>query len=294
MQIVFNPQSISPSVLAVGNFDGLHCGHKKILQTARRVALEQNLPVAVLSFEPHPRKFFQAEKAPKRISLLREKLRLFEQNGVDVCYIQRFDSKFSQLSAENFVNNFLQSCIVLTGQDFCFGKNRGGNVALLQEKLGQNFILVEPQFLAGEVVSSSKIRAEIMVGNVVTAAELLGHNFAIEARVQHGDKRGRGLGFATANLRLQQSQLVPQYGVYAVKTQFGEAVANFGVRPSVAKKIELLEVHLFDFAGDLYGQKLRVEFCKFLREEKFFNSLLDLQNQIKLDVISAKIFFDNE
>lgn len=292
MKIICNPSEISPVALAIGNFDGVHLGHKAIISKARKVAADNGLQVAVMTFEPHPRMFFQREKAPKRISLFKQKMQLLEANGIDICYVLKFNANFARLPATEFVQKYLAGNHVITGADFAFGADRGGDAAMLQEMLGDKYHIVAPFKDSAEIVSSSRIRAALQAGDVKDANALLGHEFSISAKVQRGAGNGTKLGFPTANLQLKKHQLRPKYGVYAVETNFGSGVANFGVRPTLDGKTELLEVHIFNFSKDIYGQDLQVKFNDYIREEMHFADINQLKEQIEKDVEIAQKFIN--
>lgn len=289
MQVHYNPQNIENNqVIALGNFDGLHKGHLAILKKAKWLAKENGQKLAVITFEPHPAHLFRPEALPIRITSLKGKLKLLEKAGVENCYILKFNKRLAGLTPHEFIERYLKGNRVVTGYDFLFGKKREGNAATLRKELGDNYTMVEPVQESGLVYSSSKIRAALKAGDLGTAKFLLGHDYFVEGRVQHGDKKGRELGWPTANIRLKPQILRPRYGVYKVRTNFGEGVANFGVRPTLDGRKELLEVHLFDFASEIYGKEMEVEFLNFIRPEKQFASLQELKNQIEEDVNTAK------
>ncbi len=293
MQIIFNPKKMPPELagklaIAIGNFDGLHKGHCAIITAAREVAREKGLKTAVITFEPHPLHIFRPEKLPVRLTDMKSKLNLFEELGVEVAIILKFNKKFAQLPAEEFIEKFLRGNHVITGHDFAFGKGRAGSAEMLEEKLGRDYTRLE-QLGNGEIVySSSAIRKALREGDVKNANSLLGRNYQITARVVSGAGKGSAIGFPTANLRLKPAMLRPKYGVYKVITNYGRGVANFGVRPTLDGRTELLEVHIFGFDKKIYGEKLTVEFVDFIRAEKAFNSVEELKEQIGKDCEQAK------
>jgi len=293
------PESDRGSVVAIGNFDGVHRGHQAVIGEARRVAAAIGAPSAVLTFEPHPRSFFRPNDPPFRLTPMRLKAHALESLGVDLLFIVRFDAQFAALSAERFVADVigrtgLGARHVVTGYDFVFGKNRSGNAVLLERMArehGYAYTALSPVAAeSGEIYSSTQIRAYLQQGKPKHAARLLGRSWEIEGRVESGQQRGRTIGFPTANVRLTDV-LQPAHGVYAVRagidqganTQWYDGVANFGSRPTVDGKNVWLEIHLFDFAGDLYGKHLRVAFIDFLRAEMRFASFDELKAQIVRD-----------
>ncbi|MCC7168545.1 MAG: bifunctional riboflavin kinase/FAD synthetase [Rhodospirillales bacterium] len=296
------PADALGAVVAIGNFDGVHRGHQAVIGAAQGMARTAGLPVAVMSFEPHPRLFFKPESEPFRLTPLRIKARLIEAIGVDQMFVLHFDAAFAALSAAEFVRKVLVEGVkahhVVVGYDFTFGRARGGNVPLLQAmgtELGFAVTSVQPVSHEAGPYSSTAVRACLMSERPAAAAALLGHYWEIEGRVEGGDRRGRQLGFPTANIRLGEF-LHPSPGGYVVRagidkggaTVWHDGVANFGRRPTFDKKDLILEVHLFDFAGDLYGKHLRVQLIEFLRPEEKFESLDALKAAIVEDCARAK------
>jgi riboflavin kinase/FMN adenylyltransferase len=301
------PAAARGAVVVIGNFDGVHRGHQLLLADARRQADALAASLAVLTFEPHPRSVFLPDQPPFRLTSLRAKAHALQEAGVDDLFVLHFDRAFSLKTAEAFVLDILVGDLaarhVVVGWDFCFGHKRAGNVALLKSMGAQHgfgVTSVDPVMTGeGEIYSSSIIRAHLREGRPAKAAELLGRPWEIEGRVEHGDRRGRTIGFPTANLGLGD-YLRPAIGVYAVlagrdpgvehggETCWLPGVANFGRRPTVAGEDLRLEVHLFDFDGDLYGETLRVRLLDFLRAEKKFDGLDALRAQIALDCGRAR------
>lgn len=292
----------APVVLAIGNFDGVHLGHAALIRRLAEVAENSQLAPTVLTFEPHPREFFAPESAPARLTTLREKLELLGDSGVAQVMICPFSGAFAALSAEEFIEQVLvRGCQVrhlIIGDDFRFGRGRTGDFALLHEA-GQRFgFTVEAMgsiTVAGERVSSSAVRKALAVGDMEHAAQLLGRPYIIDGQVAHGQKLGRQLGFATANLRIKHNPL-PMSGVFAVEVSgLGErplpGVANLGVRPTVGGTRPLLEVHLFDFDRDIYGAHISVRFVHKLRNEQRFPNFDALKAQIAADAAAARVFF---
>jgi riboflavin kinase/FMN adenylyltransferase len=300
----FSHAAPGPTVLTIGNFDGVHHGHRSLLARLKASAAKENLLPAVLTFEPHPREFFAPESAPARLSTLREKLELIADEGVAATWVCHFNARVAALSAEEFIERLLVDTLrvrhLIIGDDFCFGAGRRGNFALLRdagERHGFSVEAMDCVTIDGERASSSAVRAALAAGQMDHAARLLGRPYAIDGRVVHGDKVGRQLGFATANIRIKHDK-PPLLGVFAVEVSGIEGsaplkgIANLGFRPSIKKIPQpLLEVHLFDFAGDLYGTHLNVRFLHKLRNEMKFPNFDALKAQIALDVDSAKDYF---
>lgn len=295
-------QTQSPTALAIGNFDGLHLGHQALLAKLVEVARAQGLKAAVMTFEPHPREYFSPQNAPARLSSLREKLEYFEQAGVDDVYICRFNQAFSAISAEDFMRKILRESLnattILVGGDFCFGAKRQGTVQIF---IDDGFDLVDfaPVQVGDERVSSTLVRNALAAGELIQAQALLGRAYSISGKVVHGAKRGRQLGYPTANVHMRHERPALT-GVYAVKLSVGKldcmnAVANLGIRPTIAGIPKLmLEVHVFDFNGDLYGKHVHVEFFHKVRDEMKFAGLDALKAQIAQDVIVAQDYFKSQ
>jgi riboflavin kinase / FMN adenylyltransferase len=292
------PDPWKGGAVALGNFDGVHRGHQALLDRTAEHAKVLNAPVVALTFEPHPRGFFVPDTGPFRLTLLPAKLRLLEQYGVQAVLAQRFDQAFADLSPDAFVDDVLLKGLgarhVVCGYDFTFGARRGGNVEMLRQKgrdRGFGVTVLEPVTHEGEIYSSTRIREALRAGWVSEAAELLGHHWEIEGEVELGDQRGRTIGFPTANVALGE-HLRPRFGVYAVRAlvdgEWRDAVANLGRRPTFGKLQENFEVHLFDFAGDLYGKTLRAALIEFIRPEMKFGGLDQLKAQIAADGEAAR------
>ena len=285
--------------MALGNFDGVHRGHRALLSDAARQARERDKPFAALVFEPYPREFFRPDAEPFRLTPFRAKARLLAELGLDWLIVLQFDAALATMPAQDFVMDILVNELfiahVVVGEDFRFGKGRAGDATVLaymgeMEGFG---VTVFPPLAAGPdtKISSSRIRAALKEGSPEEAARLLGHWWSIEGHVASGDKRGRTLGFPTANLTLEGT-LQPAFGVYAVRAYVGEkryeGMANFGRRPTFAVATPLFEAHLFDFDGDLYGQLLRVELLAYLRPEIRFDNSDALKSQLTADAETAK------
>ncbi|VEB38423.1 bifunctional riboflavin kinase/FAD synthetase [Legionella cherrii] len=287
-------------VATIGNFDGVHLGHQNLLKTLRNKANHLKLPLVLILFEPQPREYFQQEKAPARLSSLREKLDVLRLCQIDYVYCIKFDNALAQTTATEFVRTYLFSILnvkhLLIGEDFRFGKNREGDVSLLM-KLGaeqacdvsiySNFCINEDR------ISSTRIRMALQHGDMNTAAKYLGRLYSICGRVLHGDGRGRQWGIPTANLALHRTAL-PLQGVFVVQVRIASkivyGVANVGRRPTVDGSKNILEVHLFDFEQSIYGELLQVFFLHKLRDEVKFTSVDALIAQIYDDIVAAKEF----
>lgn len=291
-----------PTAVAIGNFDGVHLGHGALLKRLVDAARAAGLPATILTFEPHPREFFSPASAPARLTTLREKLELLAANGVEQAMVCHFNARFAALSAAQFVDEVLRGGLqtrhLIVGDDFRFGKGRSGDFAMLQAAGQQAGFAVEAMgsvTLDGGRVSSSAVRQALADGDMQRAASLLGRPYVIDGRVRHGDKVGRQLGFATANIRIKHNPL-PMSGVFAVEvTGLGGAalpgVANLGIRPTVGGTRPILEVHLFDFERDIYGAHLSVRFVHKLRNEQRFPNFDALKAQIAADALAAWAFF---
>ena len=289
-------------VATIGNFDGVHLGHQRVLRQVKLKAIMQGLPAVVILFEPQPLEYFAKDQAPRRITRLREKLWLLEQHGIDRVLCLRFDAKLLGLSAHDFIQQLLVSGLAVShfvvGDDFRFGQGRMGNYALLQtEGLNHGFDVenTETCELDGERVSSTRIRNALEAHDLKAVRRFLGRPFTVTGKVAYGQQLGRKLGVPTANIRLQKPRPALQ-GVYSTLVHGLvdhpiASVANIGYRPTLAGVQPQLEVHLFDFSGDFYGKTITVEICQFIRSEKKFDGLAQLQAQIELDMQTAKDFF---
>jgi riboflavin kinase/FMN adenylyltransferase len=300
----FNAPAGQPCVLTIGNFDGLHLGHQALLKLLADRAGERGLPASVLTFEPHPREFFSPQDAPPRLTSLREKLLLLGDNGVDHAHVQRFNTRFSSLNAEAFIQSILVHGLkarhLLIGDDFRFGACRNGDFALLQAAGRAHGFGVEAMptlSVAGERASSSAVRKALEAGELGYAARLLGRPYSIAGQVAQGRRIGRQIGFPTLNITLRHRRPALA-GVFTVEVEgLNEprirGVANVGFRPTVdsAPSLPRLEVHLFDWSGECYGAHLRVHFFHKLRDECRFPSIDALKAQIGLDTQAARGWF---
>jgi riboflavin kinase / FMN adenylyltransferase len=292
-----------PAALTIGNFDGVHLGHQAMLAELKRAAVRLGLPACVLTFEPHPREFFAPDKAPTRLTSLREKLELLAAGGVDRVHICRFDYRFAQTTAEEFIERIIARGLgarwVLVGDDFRFGARRAGNLVMLTHaapRLGFEVSALTSFLLQGERVSSTALREALAGGDLERARRLLGRAYSISGRVVAGDGLGHKLGFPTANVQMKHNR-PPLTGIFAVKLHGAapaglRGVASLGVRPTVRQQgAPVLEVHALDFNGDLYRRHVRVEFLHKFRDEEKYADLATLTRQIALDVENTKSYF---
>ena len=286
----------------IGNFDGVHLGHQAVLGQLSERAAALNLPAAVITFEPQPREYLTPELAPPRLTRFREKVEALRRFGVDRLLCLRFGDFLAGLDPEEFIRLILVEGLgvkyLVVGDDFHFGKDRAGNFQMLVragEAHGLQVVNMHTFNIDHVRVSSTRIREALDAGNFDMAESLLGRPFRMSGRVAHGDKRGRTIGFPTANIHLHRSA-TPLQGVFAVEL-FGikgephQGVANIGTRPTVGGTRTLLEVHLFDFDADIYGSHVQVTFLHKLRDEQRFDSFEELKQQINADVKQAREFF---
>ncbi|MBX9814239.1 MAG: bifunctional riboflavin kinase/FMN adenylyltransferase [Proteobacteria bacterium SG_bin5] len=293
------PEGLRGGIVALGNFDGFHLGHQAVVGRAIARARAEGRPALVATFDPHPVRHFKPDAPPFRLTTLDQRARLFAEAGAQAMVVFRFDQALAALSAEEFVARRLVELLgaagVVTGEDFTFGRARGGNVAVLAElgaRHGFSVDTVAPVSAEGEPVSSSRIRALLQAGDPRGAARLLTRPFAIEGVVRHGDKLGRTIGYPTANIALGP-YLRPAYGIYAVRARLADGrvlpgAANLGIRPSFDPPKELLETFLFDFSGDLYGETIEVALIEYLRPEAKFDDLAALTAQMDADCAEAR------
>ena len=299
------PETAQGAVLAIGNFDGVHLGHQQVIADARALAEAKDAPLGVMLFDPHPQQFFAPDAPPFRLTRLVTRAALLADLGVDFTLALPFDAAMAACEAEDFITDILVGKLnvsaVCVGYDFCFGKGRKGNFAMLRDVGGEmgfetfaTEAVLQPD--STNPFSSSAIRNFLRDGEPEKAAALMGHAFAIEAEVQTGDRRGHTIGFATANMPLDD-YVLPKFGVYAVRADVldgdfaGQAlrgVANLGLRPTVGTDKPRLESHFFDFDGDLYGANLRVSLLHFIRPEQKFDGLDALKAQIAKDSDKAR------
>jgi riboflavin kinase/FMN adenylyltransferase len=294
------PDALRGAVIALGNFDGFHLGHQAVAGEAIGWAKAEGRPSIIATFDPHPVRHFRPDVPPFRLTTLEQRQELYLAAGATAMLVFHFDAELAGTSAEDFVQRILIDRFgahgVVTGGDFTFGRGAKGNVDLLRTlggELGLQSRVVEPVADGAEVVSSSRIREALRDGDPQLAARLLTRPFAIRGIVEHGDKRGRTIGYPTANLAID-SYLRPKYGIYAVTGRIlatGEVLhgaANIGIRPQFEPPKELLEPYFFDFSGDLYGQEIEVAFHHFLRGEAKFDGLEALIEQMDKDCAEAR------
>jgi riboflavin kinase/FMN adenylyltransferase len=292
------PAAFRESIVALGNFDGFHLGHQAVVGRAVARAAHERRPAVVATFDPHPVRFFKPDAAPFRLTTLAQRESLFAAAGADAMLVFDFDAGLAATSAETFVTMLREqvgAAAVVTGDDFTFGARRGGNATVLPQMGAAHGLAAEavsPVALGEEPVSSSLIRRALAAGDTATATRLLTRPFAIRGPVQHGDERGREMGYPTANMTLGDYQR-PAYGIYAVRVRLPDGsevagVANVGVRPTFEPPVELLETFLFDWSGDLYGQEIEVALHHFLRAERRFESMDALATQMRSDEVEAR------
>ena len=292
-----------PIALTIGNFDGVHLGHRAMIARLTEVARRHELPVAVMTFEPQPQEFFAPDQAPARLTALHEKLEILRDCGLDRVYVCRFDYAFAQLAADAFVSRILHDGLavrwLLVGDDFRFGARRAGDITLLKALASPRGFEVESMasvVAVGERVSSTAIRKRLEKGDLIGAQQLLGRPYAISGRVVDGDKLGAKMGYPTANVQLKRSK-APLSGIFVVEVDgIGPeplpGVANLGVRPTVKERGRLtLEVHLFDFDARIFGRRIGVRFLKKLRDEQKFADLDLLVAQMHRDAAAARDYF---
>ena len=293
------PAALRGGIVALGNFDGFHKGHQAVVGRAVARARAEGRPALIATFDPHPMRFFRPDSPWFRLTTMDQRARLIAAAGVDGFYVFHFDAAFAAASPETFVREWIVGRLgaagVVTGEDFTFGRNRGGDVRLLATlgaEHGFSAETVPPVTEGGLPVSSTRIREALWAGDCETATRLLTRPFTIEGVVEHGDKRGRTIGYPTANLSLDR-YLRPRFGVYAVRGRLPggrtlDGAANLGIRPTFQPPKELLEPYFFDFSGDLYGQEIAVELISYLRPEAKFDGLDSLIAQMDRDCAEAR------
>ena len=296
--------NIKPSAAVIGNFDGVHRGHLEVLKNAKEFSSKSNLPLSVLTFDPHPREFFSKEKTNFLLQTVLDKAEALSKNNIDYLINLKFDDLLSELSPEQFVEKVLSESLslkhIFVGKDFKFGKDRAGDINSLKSfglkyRIGLSSIKLKNQ--DGTSISSTKIRNNLKKGKIKEANELLGRPYMISGLVIEGDKRGRQIGFPTANISLG-NLIRPAFGVYAVLIEGIEnkvlrGIANIGRRPTVNDRGVLLEVNIFDFNEDIYGKKIFISLIDFIRHEKKFDGIENLKKQIVMDVKLSKSIFGN-
>lgn len=286
--------NVENTVVTIGNFDGIHKGHIKLIKEAVKEAKTKNYKSVVFTFKNHPMRYFRADSI-KHIITNEEKVKIFEDLGVDIVFMIPFDEYMTKISATDFVKTILHEKLkckmVIVGHDFTFARNKEGNASLL-ESLGKKYNMkvkvIEPIKIKGRRVSSSYIRNLINDGNVSEIKNFLGRNYFLEGEVIHARKIGRTIGFPTANLKAEDKLIIPKNGIYAVKVYVKNKVyygaTNIGYNPTVNGKVLSIETNIIDFDEEIYGEIIRVEFLDRIRDEKKFNSLDELKSQLRKDV----------
>ena len=291
----FPLSSNAPIGLTIGNFDGVHIGHQALIEKLIAESKKRKLTPAVMTFEPHPKEFFTPENAPTRLTTLREKLEFFLDYGIEKVFVCAFNQKFSNISSEVFIHQILteqlKAELLIVGDDFRFGTKRQAGIEDLRKNAFELFEIPEID-LNGKRVSSTRIREGLKEGRIEEVNQFLGRPYTISGKVVEGDKRGRQMGFPTANIHMKH--LRPALtGVYAVKLGNRNGVANLGVRPTISGTPKLLlEVHLLNFNEDIYGQHVQVTFLEKIRDEMKFENIDALIEQIKKDVVHAIRYFE--
>ncbi len=293
-----SPSYYRGGFVSIGNFDGVHCGHQAMLASLVGHARAEGVPAVVLTFDPHPIEVLRPDAAPPRLTTIEHRAELLQQFGVDCVIVLPTTQRFLTLTAEEFfhtiVRTELQARGLVEGPNFFFGKNRGGNIAVLRELCLKNQMVLDvipPVIVDNQLVSSSVIRTLIETGDVKESAHLLGHSYRFSGQVVHGAERGRKLGFPTANLA-ESTNLIPGDGVYAALTtidgiEYGAAV-NIGPNPTFGESAKKIEVHILEFTGDLYGKRLNVDFVQKIRNVIRFSSVEELLAQLQKDLIEIQ------
>lgn len=286
--------NVENTVVTIGNFDGIHKGHIKLIKEAVKEAKTKNYKSVVFTFKNHPMRYFRADSI-KHIITNEEKVKIFKDLGVDIVFMIPFDEYMTKISATDFVKTILHEKLkckmVIVGHDFTFARNKEGNASLL-ESLGKKYNMkvkvIEPIKIKGRRVSSSYIRNLINDGNVSEIKDFLGRNYFLEGEVIHARKIGRTIGFPTANLKAEDKLIIPKNGIYAVKVYIKNKVyygaTNIGYNPTVNGKALSIETNIIDFDEEIYGEIIKVEFLDRIRDEKKFNSLDELKSQLRKDV----------
>lgn len=289
------------SVVTIGNFDGIHLGHKKLINTTKKIALEKSLNSIVFSFIPHPLEVLKNQQF-LYIFTQEEKKRVLLKEGIDIFLNCPFDKHFANLSPNEFIDlilNKLNCSILVVGEDYCFGKNREGNIEVLKKigvEKGIKVIKIPDVIFDGERVSSSKIRECIVNKNIQKANTLLNREYFVLGNVSEGNKLGRTIGFPTANIIPEKNKLLPPDGVYITKTlyegKYYESITNIGKNPTINNTLRTIETHIFDFNQNIYGKEIQVLFLEWVRDVKKFSSLDELKQQIAKDINKTNQFFE--
>lgn len=295
-----SPQDLSQTAVTVGTFDGLHIGHRAVVERLRSAADAIDGVSVVVTFDPHPRTVISPESAPKLLTTLEERSDAFDRMGVDVLAVVPFTTELRALSPEQFVDQYLVSYLnvetIVVGYDHGFGKDRSGDIETIQKLADArdfNVVSLPPTLLDGEPVSSTRVRGHVDLGEMEAAARLLGDGYPVSGIVERGDGRGRTIGFPTANLRLEAEKLLPPDGVYAGwvrgrNDNDRRAVVNLGTRPTFESQHRQFEVHILDHKEDLYGERLTVDLSTWLRAEQKFENVEALKSQINADIEEAR------
>ncbi|MFT3732056.1 MAG: bifunctional riboflavin kinase/FAD synthetase [Hyphomicrobium sp.] len=302
MHVIHGHKHVLPefrgSAVAIGNFDGVHRGHRALIAEAKSRAAAKNVLSSVMTFEPYPREYFQPKDAHFRLTPLKRKIEIFERLGLDLVFVEPFGQELAALPAEDFIERVIVAGLgashVVIGYDFYFGHKRGGNPEMMLragEELGFGVTVMPPVAEAGEPFSSSAVRLYLAQGDVKGAAHVLGNSWRVAGKVVGGAKRGTGMGYPTANLPMPKGTTLG-HGIYAVRAHFDgvahDAAAYLGTRPTFDDGMPVLEVFLFDFDGDLYGRDMEVEFIDFIRADRKFHSVEELIAQMDRDIAAVR------
>jgi riboflavin kinase/FMN adenylyltransferase len=288
------PAANAACAVTIGNYDGLHLGHQKILETLIFESKKRHLETAVITFDPHPKEFLSPASAPARIISLREKLEFFDELKIDRVYIVKFNKKFSEIKSDDFIIflKVIKAELVVVGEDFKFGNRREGTINDISKELTE-VIGVKEVVSGAQRISSTTIRQSLHEGDFLRVELLMGRPYSIAGKVIHGNKLAREIGFPTANIHMFHNR-PPLKGVFAVKLGNNFGVANLGTRPTIGGISKLhLEVHIFNFSDDVYGQHVHVTFLKKIRDEIKFNSISELKKQIPIDIEKVKIYIQS-
>jgi len=288
------PAANAACAVTIGNYDGLHLGHQKILETLIFESKKRHLETAVMTFDPHPKEFLSPASAPARIISLREKLEFFDELKIDRVYVVKFNKKFSEIKSDEFINflKVIKAELVVVGEDFKFGNRREGTIKDISKKLTE--VIGVKEITSGtKRISSTTIRECLHEGDFIRAELLMGRPYSISGKVIHGNKLAREIGFPTANIHMFHNR-PPLKGVFAVKLDSNFGVANLGTRPTIGGISKLhLEVHIFNFSDDVYGQHVHVTFLKKIRDELKFNGINELKKQIPIDIEKVKTYIQS-
>lgn len=286
------------NILAIGFFDGVHLGHQEVIKRAQKIAKEKNILCSVMTFNPHPLQVIGINKKIDEITPIKTKVRIFEEMKIDICYIVEFTKEFADINPQEFIDDFLMKLSVkgiVIGYDFSFGKEGAGKPEILRKLSNERYSvdIIEQYSDQAKKISSSRIRENLLLGNMKEANRLLGRNFTFKGKVIHGYKRGRILGYPTANIELIENFMSVKSGVYVVRVLYADAsytgVMNIGTKPTFElEDISTIEIHILDFSQEIYGELIEVELLEYIRDEKKFNNIEELKKEINSDIEKAR------